>query len=277
MSSLNLMDIWDVGSFPQVVVEALRAADGALVAYARNVDQDRYVVDPTDPPRRAGLETVSCAMAGVTVRAWHYSRLCADEVELIMQNGLTPTSQCRRNERLCARQQAGDLTVEEVAILTAECELNSDTFGVKKGAVFMTSTPRRPQEDYVRSLLASWGGEALARPHAGTPLGKRLADIGEPTVLEIGLLFDLLPAFRRGLVVEAIEGAWLHGQGLGGSEHGRDLHVTDPLPPSCVLRVLRQADPEFHMLGSTYPSTAARLSPDGALRTAENGGKEASQ
>ncbi|MBJ7317558.1 MAG: hypothetical protein JHC96_02055 [Brevundimonas sp.] len=260
------MDVWDVASFPEPVIEALRAVDGAFVAHTLNVTQNRYEPDPTDEPRRLGLDVIARTMAGVTIRAWHYGRLCADEVELLMREGLWPTSQHRRNMRLRTRQDAGDLTSDDVASLTACCELNTDSFGVKDGAVFMTSTPRHPEEDYVCSLLASWGGEALARPRAGTPLGQRLALIGEPAVLEIALPFDLLPDWRRGLVVEAIEGGWLARQGCGVTENGRDLHVIEPLAPERILRVLRPCDHDFHTLGKSYPTAAVCLSPDGALR-----------
>lgn len=266
MSSEKIMDVWDVGSFPEPVIEVLHAVDCALLAHARNVAQDRYQPDPTDAPRRQGLDMIERIMTGVTIRAWHYGRLCADEVELLMREGLWPASPHRRNMRLRRRQDAGDLTSEDVASLTACCELNTDLFGVKDGAVFMTSTPRHPEEDYVCSLLASWGGEALARPHAGTPLGQRLALIGEPAVLEIALPFDLLPDWRQGLVVEAIEGGWLAHRGCGVTENGRDLHVIEPLAPERILRVLRPCDPDFHTLGKTYPTAAVCLSPDGALR-----------
>ena len=33
MSSERVMDVWDVASFPEPVIEALRAVDGAFVAH----------------------------------------------------------------------------------------------------------------------------------------------------------------------------------------------------------------------------------------------------
>ena len=127
MSSERVMDVWDVASFPEPVIEALRAVDGAFVAHTLNVTQNRYEPDPTDEPRRLGLDVIARTMAGVTIRAWHYGRLCADEVELLMREGLWPTSQHRRNMRLRTRQDAGDLTSDDVASLTACCELNTDS------------------------------------------------------------------------------------------------------------------------------------------------------
>lgn len=266
MPPYSLVDLWDIETYPAPVLAVLRSTNHALMAYARNSDADRYRVDPADAPRRAALEAVAAAMAGATIRAWHYARLCPDEVQRILAVGLEPASPALRNERLRARERAGDLTADDVAALVAACELNADAFRVKTGAVFMTSVPRRPQEDYVATLLGAWGGEALARPHAGTALGARLARIGEPTVLEIALPFDRLPDSRQGLVAEAIEGVWLFNQGLGPSEHGRDLHLTEALPVESVRRVLRPADPDFAILGSAYPPSASRLAPDGALR-----------
>jgi hypothetical protein len=191
------------------------------------------------------------AMSSRTIRAWHYTRLTTEEVNILRKDGVhvsTPKSLKSRFDSLVA---SGVLSAQIVKALYAGSPFHSDQLEGRSGKLWMTSHPIEIQDSGVERLMKFWGGEVASFWTKDAALLAVLAALGKPRVIELAIpLAFTQHCYAAGKAVLATFGRVL---GCIPSSHSFDLYVTTPLGPDSVLRVHSEGDWSFHSMAFGYP------------------------
>jgi len=181
--------------------------------------------------------TIQAVLNGVSIRVFHASRLLPFEVGEIRREGLQSASQ-----GLFARKVAGAvahrlLTAAEGAELLSSAMPLDGSADVRVAQVCASAGTAVYRDDPhgVRPLLDSWGGEVLYFAHERDGLGKRLRELGTPTIIEVSV-----PSVRaHDLWFPGVEQC-LVGTMLGFTDVGSDVFIrAGAVAPQDILAVHR--------------------------------------
>lgn len=175
--------------------------------------------------------------------AWHCTRLTDDEIGAIIATGMQPPSRMILHTRIDALLRAGTISVEAASQLKARNQADEDC---RRGRIFWCFyPPRESGEGGIRSLLETWGGEALYNSHDDHPvMGPQLRAIGTPALIEADIPLVLLgesasAAFSVVANYLASLGHVVH-DGLRFEDR-----ITSDLPAGRIRKIHRYADPSF--------------------------------
>jgi hypothetical protein len=177
--------------------------------------------------------TILAALDGVSIRVFHASRLLPFELDEIRREGLQLAS-----KELFAAKVAGAvhglLSAAEGTELLRSAEPLDGSDGAARVAQVCVSAGTAVYRDAahaVRPLLQSWGGEVLYFAHEQDGLGKRLHELGTPTIIEVSL-----PSVRtQDLWFPDVEQC-LVGTLLSFSDVGSDVFIRgSAVPPEDIL------------------------------------------
>lgn len=180
--------------------------------------------------------TILAALAGVNTRVFHASRLLPFELDEIGREGLKPSS-----KELFAGKVAGAVAhgllspAEGTELLTSAEPLDGSDGSARVAQVCVSAgtVVYRDARHAVRPLLRSWGGEVLYFAHEQDDLGKRLQELGTPTIIEVSL-----PAVRARDRRFPDVAQCLVGTVLGFSDVGSDVFIRgSAVPPEDILAV----------------------------------------
>jgi len=130
---------------------------------------------------------IGLLLAGHRLRAYHCTRLLDREVARIQAEGLHPSSERLRQDKLSAARANGDLTDDQYAILQRS-QTVGDLYGLKTFSRIHLFTSTLELESHLSELasyLTYWGGEALFDGTAG--LREVLGGLGRPAIICAGL------------------------------------------------------------------------------------------
>jgi len=133
--------------------------------------------------------TLQAALDGVSIRVFHASRLLRFEVGEIRRQGLQPASQGLFAVKVAGAVAHGLLSPAEGADLLRSAMPLDGSAGARVAQVCASAGTAVYRDDPhgARPLLESWGGEVLYFAHEQDGLGKRLRELGTPTIVEISV------------------------------------------------------------------------------------------
>lgn len=258
-----LIDVWDIETFDPALHKLLAGHADLLSAYHATAREnlilrelsDRTTPYPTNPfagPYADLTDLVAAAMAGRTVRGWHYTRLTDAEVDRLRKGGVDLSSIAAIRARLDAQVEAGAFTAETADALHAASPFLRGQDRNRSGQFWMVSHPRDVDDPDVTLLLGSWGGEGVYFWLADPAQKALVASLGRARVVEIAA--PLAATQHADLAAKAVMAAYSRSLGSRPASHAFDLYVTQPLPASAVLAVHTEAEPSFSRLGRGFPA-----------------------
>ncbi|WP_338890541.1 hypothetical protein [Rhodococcus sovatensis] len=171
----------DLSSWPPVLQEV---ADESVQMAQRRVPDDREVELPESLSKVIDQELTK---RGIIV--YQCSRLLADEVRDIRENGLRATSSALLADKVEAAVRSGFITRAQAELIVNNGVLTSrDQARGRNGAICALTTLQTAKADPegVRSFFEYWGGEITyfwQRHTSDVGLKETLRSIGEPTLI----------------------------------------------------------------------------------------------
>jgi hypothetical protein len=152
MSSPRPIDVWNVASFDETLLAKLRKEE-RLVRDCLTTRQRLFQEQEAAGGRilvqenvygqafQAFVEDVGRDMNSRVIRAWHYTRLSDDELELVSSHGLHPSTLDSLRRRLDARVKAGAFSSKTADALYAASPIHHQPR--RTGKFYMASEPVR--------------------------------------------------------------------------------------------------------------------------------------
>ncbi len=258
-----LIDVWDTETFDQELISKLRANEQLVRDYLttdRRQYEEREASDhrmphASNPYARdylAFLEAVGRdIMQSRTIRAWHYTRLVDDEVDIIVKTGIYPSTLETLRRRLDARVKAKAFSAVDADALYAASPFHEQEDS-RSGRFWMTSDPILTEDSGVELLLGNWGGEATYFWLRVKRLEKLVARIGRPRILEIAVpITSTCHWYSAG---KAAVATFARTLGCRPDRGAFDLYSMTPLDPAAVLAIHTEGDASFEALARGYPA-----------------------
>lgn len=188
------------------------------------------------------LEAVGRSLAGLSIVGWHCTRLCEDEIEMLLREGMYPLSPVTFAARLERRVRAGDIPTAAAKRFAKEHKANDDN---RQMLWFIFTENLLRDEGGVGRLFTSWGGEALyVRHEQDSHTGPLLRSIGKPCIVEAEIPIELIEAYS--LPAEWIARPFLCRRGISdGHSPERDGHIHEAIGPERIRRVISIDDADF--------------------------------
>jgi hypothetical protein len=260
------IDVWRVETFDNDLYAELSMHEKLIYNYMTTDKKnflEREAADRTQPnPFNPYIEDyyrlveneIMPRMEARTIRAWHYTRLTADEVSQIWSSGIYPSTMGKIQQRLNAQVSAGVLSSKEADDLFAGSPFhNKEQYSPRSDRFWLTSHPIQIDDSGVTLLLGNWGGESVYFWLKDPVLKKIVAGIGKPRVLEIAVPLDTTKHIYS--AAEAVVATF--GRRLGCEPdrcRGFDLYTTQALGSESVIAVHTEGEPNFIDLARGYPS-----------------------
>jgi hypothetical protein len=189
-------------------------------------------------------DTLGRALTDLYIVGWHCTRLCDDEIELLL-SGMYPLSPATFTARLERRVRAGDISAEVAQRLANEHDVNNPH---RQMLWFIFSRNSLQDAGGVQRLFTFWGGEALYGCHEeDVETGPLLRSIGKPCIVEAELPIRRIEA--RWEPAQWIARPFLYQRGISdGHSPKRDGHIREPIGPERIRRVIQFGDPDFETL-----------------------------
>jgi len=228
----------------QILDEGLPILRAFFAEYARierlqRDDVGLRIREPRNPYRQRKDEiydAVGRSLAGLYIVAWHCTRLCDDEIELVRTNGMYPLSPETLTTRLERRIRTGDISTEEAERFANEHKANDENRQKKLWFIFSRSLLH--DEGGVGRLFTSWGGEALYGCHEqDVCTGPVLRSIGSPCIVEAELPIERIEAYFAPAEWVARPFLSRHRISAGNSPE-RDGHIRETIGPERIRRVI---------------------------------------
>lgn len=184
IKSAAIIDVWDVGTFDSELRSNLDTHSDVIRDYmliSRRQWLEREAFDHTIPyPENPYADEFIWVMEHImlrlmearTIRAWHYARLTNEEVDVLRQGGIYPSSPDTFRLRFAAQVAAGTFSQEVADRLFADSPYQSDQFDSRSGKFWMVSHPYNVEYYGVTLLLESWGA---SQPISGSEMPRSRA------------------------------------------------------------------------------------------------------
>ncbi len=260
-----IIDVWDIETFDVELRSNLDAYADLIRDYMstnRRQWLEREASDHTGAyPENAFASAfmrveeyiVMPLMEARTIRAWHYTRMTDREVDIILRDGIYPSSLANFRARLDAEVAAGSFRAETADRLFADSPYQSVQRASRSGKFWAVSNPHSIDDGGVELLVESWGGEAAYFWQQDEGLQELLKRIGRARVLEVAMpLSYSRHAFSAARAVVATYGRML---GCVPDNGGFDLYTSKPLPAQNVLAVHSEGDRIFATMARGYPKS----------------------
>ena len=262
----KLIDVWSVETFDSDLIAKLRAHEKLICNYMttdkknffERETSDRTWPNPINPYGDDYYWFVEKEMMPYmkarTIRAWHYTRLTADEVGQIWGSGIYASTKEKIQHRLDAQVSSGVLSRKVADNLFAGSPFhNKEQYSSRSNKFWLTSNPIQIDDSRVTRLLENWGGESVYFWLNDPTLKKIVVGIGKPRVLEIAVPLDTTKHIYS--AAEAVVATF--GRALGCEPDGGrafDLYATKGLGSESVIAIHTEGDPNFKALARGYPS-----------------------
>jgi hypothetical protein len=258
------IDVWNLETFDDVLLGELHEHECLIRDYmdteTRNFIErqasDHRSLFPTNPHFNEYqwlVEHIADYIGTRRIRAWHYTRLTDDEVQVVRTFGIYPSTLETIRNRLNLRVGAGDFSAEIADVLFAASPFQDPQRGGERANQFwLTSHPLEPDDGGAESLLGEWGGESVYHWLQDERLKNLVASIGKPRVLELVVPIDATPHGNR--AAKAVLGAFgRRSVAYKPDREAFDLYCTHALGPQVVIRIHTEGEPDFAALARGYP------------------------
>ena len=260
------IDVWSVETFDSDLFAELHTHEKLIYNYIITVKTNFLEQEASDRTKPHPINPyvvdynwfvaneIMPRMEARTIRAWHYTRLTADEVGRIWSSGVYASTMEKIQHRLDAQVSAGVLSSKDADDLFTESPFhNKEQYGPRSDKFWLTSNPIQTNDSGVARLLGNWGGESVYFWLKDTALKNIVAGIGKPRVLEIAVPLDttkhIYPA------AEAVVATFGRSLGCEPERGGAfDLYTTQALGSESVIAIHTEGEPNFIALARGYPS-----------------------
>lgn len=266
MTALTCIDVWDAKTFDDELISILEAhaelvrgymmtEHRIFLSYDLGRGSEKVMSRPHNPFSSVFLalkETLDDRLRSRIIRAWHYTRLTAQEIAAIRAEGIHLSTPTTLRSRLDLQVAAGMLSAATAETLYAASPFHSEQLKSRSGKFWMVSHPVAPDDGGVGRLMTYWGGEVAFLGMNDTTLLAPVARIGSPRILELAVPLSLTQhSYSAAGALLATFGRTL---GCIPGKRGFDLYVTAPLPSDSVLQVHNEGSPTFNAMGTDYPN-----------------------
>lgn len=196
---------------------------------------------------------VGSSMTTRTIRAWHYTRLCDDEVESLLRHGIQLSTLDTLRHRLDKRVASGEFGESVATALYVASPFHSEQLDGRRDKFWMVSHPVTPDDGGVELLLESWGGEAVYFWQQDRDLQAMLKSIGTPRVVE--LTVPLALTRHASLAGRAVIATFARTLGCTPDKCAFDLYAAAPLAPNHIRKIHSPGTPSFTNMARSYPAT----------------------
>jgi hypothetical protein len=173
-----------------------------------------------------------------------------DEVILIRESGVYPSTLATIRQRLDARVAAGDFSAE-IADQLLEASPFHQQADSRSNKFWVTSHPIEHDDSSVELLLGNWGGEGVYFWLEDEGLKNLVAKIGKPRVLEMAVPINA--SCRSHQTAAAVLCTFGRSIGCKPSRAEFHLYSTHALGPEAVIAIHTEAEPNFVALARGYP------------------------
>jgi len=260
------IDVWDAMTFDLeltallernvVLIRNYTATENEIfLFYDYRPDPQRPTLRPQNPYTSdfvALEEEIGKRMLSRTLRAWHYTRLTAPEVDRLFRDGIHTSTPATLRTRLDFLVASGKFTSAQADRLYIDSPFHGDQMGARLGKFWMVSHPVAVQYGGVKRLLGFWGGE-VASFSLNDPEMLAMLEIGKARVIEIAVPLALTGSYGSYSAGQAAIASFGRTHGCITSKHCFDLYVTAPLRPETIIRVHTEGETSFAGMGLTYP------------------------
>lgn len=191
-------------------------------------------------------DQVRSLTSGLSLRAYHATRLLDHEHQMISEQGLRVFSRDLFEQRIHAAYTQGAISeAEHLQLLDAHMYATGEqhTRGHREGKVCVILSEHACEDSPsgLRPLLSTWGGEGIYFSARGVHMQKLLRVLGKPAMVEVAV--PILPATARQLVFPHL------AQALVGAARGlrveAELHHPSPIPGVNVIRIWQPGDSRY--------------------------------
>ncbi len=258
------IDIWDYETFDSDLRSILEARADLVKNYWETDQRQFYEREASDHtmPHPTNLfasdyrdlveDRLMPAMELRSIRAWHYTRLTDDELEVVKRSGIHISTVDSLTQRLGFQVAAFRLSETEAAEILHRSPFQEKNTS-RLGKFWMTSHPIAVDDSGVEPLLAYWGGEAVyfCLPERDSLLQK-IGLIGSPVVFEIGVPI----AVTRHCYSASRSAAITFARTLGCQppREAFDLYSKCDLNPQHIIGVHKPSDKTFDRIANGYPA-----------------------
>lgn len=261
--TLKPIDVWNPQSYDPELQRFLADASPLISDYRR--EDGRLAAERAADGHRGApklnshganysklKETAAALLAARTVRAFHYTRLTASEIEAIWRGGMQPMTIDGIRTRIAQLVEDGLIDVATGEALFADSPYHQQIDGNREGRIWLTTQPYPTDDSGVEELLEKWGGESVAFNHIDGPTGELLATIGKPAIVEVDL--PLSVTTRVHSVAECIIEMQAKLLGLSdGWDSAADLVAVQPIESEWIRAIHIEGDASYAAFGTTYP------------------------
>lgn len=192
-------------------------------------------------PFQAFRDSLIPLMETRAIRGFHYTRMTDEELEIMRADGISLSTPSYLEIRLNALVSADLLTFDEVQIILDQSPFKTQ-LDIRQNMFWMVSS-RLPMEDEgVKPLLATWGGEVASMHLKDNDLLAKLQSIGRPRMIEVcaplSATNKTYSAACGVIAAYALQHGWPSEDGVF------DFYVTKDLPADALLDVFTQENAE---------------------------------
>lgn len=259
----TLTDVWNIKTFDDLLIAELDAKRELFCNYEhtakRNYREQQVAKgwvplkeNPYAAERQHILERIIMPMMKErTIRAWHYTRLTDDEVQLLRSDGIHTSDLAAIRRRLDAQVAAGVISAEVADALYGASPFHHQQ-EARSGKFWMTSHPFPTDHHGVELLLAHWGGEGVYFWLEDRELTEIVKGIGRPRVIEVAVPLHVTTSAYS--AAKAVIATFVMAHGCEPDWPAFDLYTTKALGADAVLNVLTENAPDFSGLARGYPA-----------------------
>lgn len=259
------IDVWDLGTFPADLVEAMEKRVELIRAYFETdhiifLSHDlgrgpgRSILRPENPHAHAYyalLDEVEKFMASSAIRAFHYTRLTDDEVADICRSGIHLSTPETLRSRLDTLVASGELAADIARQLYDASPFHSDHWDTRTGKFWMVSHPLAIDYSGVVPLMKHWGGEVASFSVHDITLSEPLTRLGKARIVEIAAPLDA--TCHTHAASKAVVATFGRARGAIPDKSVFDLYVEKALSAGAVLAVHTEGEAMFAAMGRSYP------------------------
>lgn len=196
------------------------------------------------------LAVANAALEGQYLLGYHASRLTEDDVSSIKTSGLEVLSVNLLNRRLEALRDAGQLTEQLFASLSARHQAADDNRANKIWFVFVAATLK--DESGMERFFRSWGGEALYNSHEDHRLtGPALRSQGGPAIVQAAVPCNGIQCFME--IGTRLVNIWCASKGIRtGHQAEFEGYVSTAIAAAHILRIDMLGSDTFERLTNQH-------------------------
>ena len=263
LPSTPYIDVWSLETFDEDLLAILQTHSEVLLNYELTSwenYQEQQAADgwvplkgnPYASDRAHVLEKIIMpTVARRSIRAWHYTRLVDEEVDLMSANGIRLGSLSEIRRRLDQQVSAGAIPTDIANALYKKSPFHHQEHS-RSGKFWMVSHPHAVNDAGVRLLLDHWGGEGIFFWLEDAAHIELVQGIGRPRVIELVVPVSVTASAYS--AVKAVVSTFVMSLGGRPDWSAFDLYTEAPLDAGAVLDVHTEGDTKFSALASRYPA-----------------------